>query len=472
MSRISLSEQVERASADERPLFFARQRSYSADERPLLFAEQRSYSAAELCRAAETMPLSHEQRRGAVVLRLRSPLKLALALLALDGVAERILLLSADASVDDTIDLLGRFGASSIVTDQESSAGLPFEPVGWRGEVNVPASGALHRDQRDTLWTLTTSGTTGTPKLVAHRLASLARTTRTTGERLRQLRWGLLYEMTRFAGIQVFLQGVLSGGGLIAPDPKSGLPDQVATLVREKCTALSATPTLWRKLLMTPEAKGLDLRQVTLGGEIADPAVLAILAKEFPNARITHVYASTEAGAAFAVADGKAGFPASYVDEAPNGISLRVVDNRLFVHNDAVTPAYVGGGTRFADPDGFVDTGDVVERVGDRFVFRGRANGVINVGGNKIFPEEVEKQLLAHPRVASARVFGKPSPITGQLVAGEVVIVGDQADSSAIVAELRASCRAALQAWQVPATIKVVDEIATNIGSKMVRVPA
>ena len=80
--------------------------------------------------------------------------------------------------------------------------------------------------------------------------------------------------------------------------------------------------------------------------------------------------------------------------------------------------------------------------------------------------------MLAHPRVASARVFGKANPITGQLVAGEVVLVGDQSDSSAIVAELRASCRAALQAWQVPTSIKVVDEIATNIGSKMVRIPA
>jgi acyl-CoA synthetase (AMP-forming)/AMP-acid ligase II len=227
---------------------------------------------------------------------------------------------------------------------------------------------------------------------------------------------------------------------------------------------------MWRKLLMTNDVEQLGLRQITLGGEIVDLAVLSALAKKFPAARITHVYASTEAGAAFSVTDGQPGFPAAYLEEAPSGVRLRVIGGRLFVHNDAVAPSYVGSVSGFVDSDGFVDTGDVVENIGDRVLFRGRANGAINVGGNKLFPEEVEKHLLAHPRVAAARVFGKPSPITGQLVVGEIVLVGDKSDAMAVVAELRDSCRAALPRWQVPTSIKVVDEIAANVGGKMDRI--
>lgn len=274
--------------------------------------------------------------------------------------------------------------------------------------------------------------------------------------------------MARFAGVQVFLQGVLGGGGLVLPDPEAPLTARIDTLIRQQCTALSATPTMWRKLLMTAEAKALQLRQVTLGGEIADDAVLGALAARFPEARITHVYASTEAGAAFSVLDGKAGFPASYLDNPPGGIRLRVIDGRLAVHNDAVSPDYVGG-TRFADADGFIDTGDVVERVGDRFQFRGRENGAINVGGNKVFPEEVEKQLLTHRLVASARVHAKASPITGQLVVAEIVPADAAADLKALIAELRARCRADLQPWQVPASIKVVSGLEINPGGKMER---
>jgi acyl-CoA synthetase (AMP-forming)/AMP-acid ligase II len=419
----------------------------------------------------ERLSLSHEQRSGDVVLHLASPLKLATALLALDGTANRILLLSPATPLHVTRSLVASFESSTVLTDEPDRLPPGVQAVPWtdNGLLQEPAD-LFQSGGRDTLWTFATSGTSGTPKLVAHRLASLTRTIKVAGFGPNGWRWGMLFDMARFAGIQVFLQGVLGGGGVVLPNPTAPLGEQVGTLVRQNCSAVSATPTMWRKLLMTTESNLLQLRQVTLGGEIADNSVLSALAARFRNARIVHIYASTEAGAAFSVVDGQAGFPASYLDDPPRGIRLRLFDRRLAVHNEAVLPEYVGEGSRFAEEDGFIDTGDVVERMGDRIYFRGRENGAINVGGNKVFPEEVEQLLLAHPLVASARVYAKASPITGQLVAAEIVQVGGPIDDSQpLVADLRAWCRETLPPWQVPVFIKVVEHLAINPGGKIVR---
>ena len=109
---------------------------------------------------------------------------------------------------------------------------------------------------------------------MGHTLATLTRTVR-SGLELPRHHWGLLYDLVRFAGLQVFLQAFLSGAPLILVNVAAGIDAQIAALAAGGCTALSATPTWWRKILMSGTDRTLPLRQVTLGGEIADAAVLA-----------------------------------------------------------------------------------------------------------------------------------------------------------------------------------------------------
>ena len=133
-----------------------------------------------------------------------------------------------------------------------------------------------------------------------------------------------------------------------------------------------------------------------LSGEIADDAVLAGLRALFPNARVEHAYASTEAGVAFAVADGRAGFPAALIGE-DGEVAMKVVDGSLRVRSNRAALRYLGADApALSDADGFVDTGDIVELRGDRYHFVGRRGGIINVGGAKVHPEEVEAALNAH----------------------------------------------------------------------------
>jgi acyl-coenzyme A synthetase/AMP-(fatty) acid ligase len=374
-------------------------------------------------------------------------------LLATDGNGGQITLSSPSLDADTLAVVAGLVGAPVV----RGLSDLP-QTENFRSEI---FSGVR------TEWLMMTSGTTGVPKLVQHSLDSLTRSTRTDMARGAGQVWGLLYDYTRFAGLQVVLQSLLSGATLVAPSTDLPLDVRIATLAKAGCTHLSATPTLWRKILMTPGHESLTLRQVTLGGEIADDAVIGSLSRAYPDARISHIFASTEAGVGFSVTDRRMGFPAGYLTDPPMGIALRVVDDHLHVRNEAVGAAYLGGQGAVAQ-DGWVNTGDVVEITGDRVLFRGRSSGVINVGGDKVHPEEVERAVLSHPSVRLARIYAKANPIVGALVAADIVAQAN-VDTGALREELKGYLAARLARHMVPAFIRFVPDFDMNSAGKLKR---
>ena len=282
-------------------------------------------------------------------------------------------------------------------------------------------------------------------------------------------RWGLLYDLARFAGLQVFLQAFLSGSPLLLADTDGGLEVQVAALAAAGCTALSATPTLWRKILISGADRMLPLRQVTLGGEIADAAVLAALTRAYPEARITHIYASTEAGVGFSVHDRREGFPANYESHPPKGIEIKVDDaGLLWLRPARAEQRFIDGGV-LLDDAGWINTGDLVRREGDRYLFLGRANGAINVGGNKVFPEEVERVVRETPGVALALVRARRSSITGALVEAIIVPDGTVTDTKTLARDVQRHCRERLPAYKTPAIVTVSDALETASTGKIAR---
>ena len=126
---------------------------------------------------------------------------------------------------------------------------------------------------------------------------------------------GLAYQAHRFAGMQVVLQALLSGNTLVVPS-SADLPAMVQAFVEHRVNTLSATPPNGGTFIHGA-IRGCSLEQITLGGEIADQAILSTLRREFPAARIVHIYASTEAGVGFSVTDGRAGFPAAWLGQGP-----------------------------------------------------------------------------------------------------------------------------------------------------------
>src|SRR5207244_3238438 len=209
-------------------------------------------------------------------------------------------------------------------------------------------------------------------------------------------------------------------------------------------------------------------------GEIADQAILDHLRAAYPDARIAHAFASTEAGVAFDVGDGLAGFPASLIGPRGGGLELKVEEGSLRIRSARTAARYLGGPVEgLADRDGFVDTGDMVELRGDRYYFVGRRGGIINVGGLKVHPEEVEAVINGHPHVRMSRVRTRKNPITGALVVADVVLNGGGEPADGRVAEIEREilrrCREALPRHKVPTVLNVVSVLPMAESGKLVR---
>lgn len=409
-----------------------------------------------------------------------------LALVALDGNAGSILLLPPGLAQNVSAEFMAKAGAVDVIAENSSASALN-ESTGTREHQLPPfvsaqglgpnETGRLESNEPSiqTRWLLPTSGTTGVPKLVPHTLESLTRTTKRDVTRGAELRWGLLYELTRFAGLQVFLQALAGGSVLLVPPPGSPLPEQVRFLAHHKCNALSATPTLWRKLMMDANISQLPLRHITLGGEIADDRVLSGLKGRFPEAAIRHIYASTEAGVGFTVSDGRAGFPAAFLAEPPPGLALRIrePEGMLLMRPAGATPAgYADRDDRIQDEDGWIETGDLVSLEGDRVLFLGRASGAINVGGAKVHPDEVETCLRQLPWVAEALVRGRKNPFSGNVVEAILVPAPDRLDGRAPAdraQEAREHCRRHLEPFKIPAVVHIQATLPTTTTGKLER---
>jgi len=322
-----------------------------------------------------------------------------------------------------------------------------------------------------------TTGTTGLPKAARHDWRVLGRTVASVRPMPHQ-RWLLAYGPHQFAGIQVLLHVMASRATLVAPFPRQP-KDGLRALLDDGVTCVSATPTFWRFLLAEARSRRTTLpalEQITLGGEASPGDLLEDLRATFPGAKVSQVYATTELGSITSVRDGMPGIAVDALFSESNPAStVRVTDGELWVRAGAGMLGYAGDEDGAAPappapaPDDWRPTGDLVEAVGDRVLFRGRKSEVINVGGVKVHPLPVEDRIASLEGVALARVFGRPNPLTGSIVAAEVVPVGGVAGAD--VATLRSEVTAAVadlpRAWH-PRSLSFVDAIETR-GGKTVR---
>lgn len=331
--------------------------------------------------------------------------------------------------------------ASAARVDDELRADLREAGFGLE-EPGAPREGGAPGEP-GRLWILT-SGSTGRAKRVPHTLSSLA----TVGGEQPERTWLCPYSPGTYAWWQVVTLSLSVPGQhvvTVAPDDLDGWPEVAA---RYGVTAVSGTPTFWRQTLWRAgdELAALPLRQITLGGEPVDQAILDRLRAAFPAARITWIYASSEVGAAIAVHDGKAGFPVTWLDrDDPDRPRLSVDDGEL-----VVTSAHAADGYH-----GAVRTGDRVEIVDDRVLITGRRDSdEINVGGTKVSAGMVRSVLLGHEKVRWVRVTGTRAPLVGQMVTAEVVADGDLTE-----ADLRTWSAERLAETAVPRRIRLLDAI-------------
>jgi acyl-CoA synthetase (AMP-forming)/AMP-acid ligase II len=396
-----------------------------------------------------------------ILVRTGNQLNAALALATLDGIAARLVIAPPDLKDEQLVDVIARAGIDTLVGDGAAMPGLKFVTV---SPGLKPEETAEHT--RATEWVMFTSGTSGPPKMVTHTLAALTGAI-TPGAAAEKIVWGTFYDIRRYGGLQILLRALIGGTSLVLSDPDETAAEFLVRLGRAGVTHLTGTPSHWRRALMSPAINSIAPCYVRLSGEIAGQAVLDGLKQQFPNAAIGHAYASTEAGVGFEVTDGMEGFPAEFVGRA-GPVEMKVADGSLHLRSPRTAAGYVGGAETLKN-DGWVDSGDMVELRDRRYYFTGRRGGIINVGGLKINPEEVEAVLNRHPGVALSRVSGRKSPITGALVVADVVLADAANDNATFKESLLALCRAQLPAFKVPALVRFVEKLELTAGGKLAR---
>lgn len=414
---------------------------------------------------------AHTLAGASVLVRVSGQLPAAIAMVELDGLVRRMTLAPPDLKPEHLAAVIEDAEIDAIVSDlpdtglsdggSENVRRVSLTPI----EDGVPAPPMRF----DTEWVLLTSGTSGRPKMVAHQLGALTGAIDPMSSASDEV-WATFYDIRRYGGLQIFLRALLGGAKLVLSSEGEGIGAHLQRLGREGVTSISGTPSHWRRVLMSQERPAMAPRYIRLSGEIADQFVLDGLKDAYPSASIGHAYASTEAGVGFAVNDGLEGFPAHLVDEPRGELEMKVVEGSLRIRSRRAALRYLGtAAPPLADADGFIDTGDLVTREGDRYYFAGRRGGIINVGGLKVNPEEVEAALNSHPAVRMSLVRGRKNPLTGAIVVADIVLKPDFGGDAATRQAILDHCRARVDRHKVPALVSFVANLPLTPGGKLSR---
>jgi acyl-coenzyme A synthetase/AMP-(fatty) acid ligase len=331
------------------------------------------------------------------------------------------------------------------------------------GDMETPGA-LMEFPQGQPFLILPTGGTTGTPKHVVHSVETLLSPYRL--ESRDPIRILTLYAADHIAGLDAFFQALHKGSTLVTPRARDAA--SIGDCIEKfKIDVLPATPTFLQFLILGGIASANDLSSVKAiphGAEPMPGALRERIRSAFPNARLIHRFGMTELGALPVREDPD--HPEALFLDAP-GYAWKLIDGEI--HIKGLTP-FLGtleGGP--IDPDNYWhatgDLGELSESGSMRIL--GRREAMINVGGEKVFPERVESFLLEHSDVRDVCVMGAPSPLTGQTVVAEVVFSGDLTPMQLMRDMRKAAREKGISLAHVPTRITPVEVIQyTRIGKR------
>jgi acyl-CoA synthetase (AMP-forming)/AMP-acid ligase II len=317
------------------------------------------------------------------------------------------------------------------------------------GEADHPHYATL-RERGHPGLVLFSSGTSGEPKAAVHDLVPMLAKYTTKRPAWRTVTF-LLFD--HIGGINTILHTLSNGATLITVEDRS--PDAVCAAVeRSKAEVLPASPTFLRLLLLSHAQDRFDLssiRVVNYGTEPMSEATLKQLHAVFPQAKLLQSYGLAEIGILRSKSRSN---DSIWLKVGGEGVETRVVDGILEIKASSAMLGYLNAPSPLSE-DGWFITGDAVEVDGDYLKILGRRSELINVGGEKVYPKEVEDVIEAMSNVAAATVYGQPHPLMGSIVCARVALLEPE-DEGNFSIRLKRHCRELLPTYQVPVKVAVV----------------
>jgi long-chain acyl-CoA synthetase len=310
---------------------------------------------------------------------------------------------------------------------------------------------------------LFSSGSTGKPKAVLHSLERFLSKYDTPGKPLRTLGF-LLFD--HIAGIDTLFYTLSCGGVLVLTDSRD--PMTVCTLMQEhRVEVLPASPTFLHFLCISGVHENFDLSSlhiITYGSEPMNQTTLNRLAALFPQAKIIQKYGTSEFGSPRALSQGN---DSLWLKLKTDELAAKIIDNILWIKTETAMLGYLNEPSPF-DDDGWLCTGDLVEQDGEWIRIRGRQSDVITVGGEKVYPQEVENAILELDFVQDAMVKGESHPLTGQIVTAKINLCASL-DEKKVYKKIRQHCRKRLAPYKLPVKIDVIGDELSTIRQKKIR---
>ena len=310
---------------------------------------------------------------------------------------------------------------------------------------------------------LFSSGSTGKSKAAVHDFAKLLDKFRVKKQKLRAITFLLL---DHIGGINTLFYN-LSNGGTVVTVPDHSPETVCEAIARHRVDLLPTSPTFLNLLLLSGALERHDLsslRLVTYGTEPMPESTLVRVAAAMPGVTLQQTYGLSELGILRSKSrDNKS----LWVKIGGEGFETRVVDGILHVKAHSAMLGYLNAPSPF-DADGWMITGDEVEQDGEWFLIRGRRSEIINVGGQKVYPAEVESVIATAPNVRDVTVRGAAHAVTGQVVTARVNLIEPE-EPREVRKRLRAFCHARLAPFKVPVKIEVTEDVQWNARHKRVR---
>jgi acyl-CoA synthetase (AMP-forming)/AMP-acid ligase II len=297
-----------------------------------------------------------------------------------------------------------------------------------------------------------TSGSTGKSKAALHNFARLLERFREPRQPLRTLSFLLL---DHIGGINTLFYALSSGATLVTVNDRD--PDTVCQAIeRHKVEVLPASPSFLNLLIVSEAYNRYDLsslKRITYGTEVMPETTLTRLRQLFPEAEIWQLYGLSEVGI---LRCRSPDFGSVWLKVAGEGLETKVADNVLWVKADTAMLGYLNAPSPF-DKDGWMNTEDVVEVEGDYIRILGRRTEIINVGGEKVYPAEVENVLIQMDNIRDVTVYGERNVLMGNAVVARVNVFEPE-DAQSLKRRIRSFCAGKLARFKIPVKVVVAQE--------------
>lgn len=311
---------------------------------------------------------------------------------------------------------------------------------------------------------LFSSGTTGEPKVMLHDFTDLIESYKNS--KVKDLNSLILLGFDHIGGIDSLLR-LLSICATITLAKQHNPFDICKLIEKYKINVLPATPTFLNLLIISEAYKRYNLSSLKIigyGAEQMPEVLLSKIRHLFPFVQIQQKYGTTETNAIKII--NKPG-DEQYFKINDEKIEYKIINNVLWLKSKNNILGYLNSETPLIR-DGWINTGDLVEVREDGFIkILGRKKDMINVGGEKVLPTEVENILMEFQGIIDCKVYGIPNLITGNVVGADIVL--RDATSESIKSEIRKFCKSRLPDYKVPVKLKIVDVIQVSTRQKKIR---